>query len=122
MKPVLTLTTLLFAVVLSGLPLAAQEHVDVPLPPYDPPPAASHRSESHLRQPPGVSQEAHAKPKVSARPQAKPKVSPRPKAKFNANKGSNSHHKNQNKNKSHHHSRSHSRHRHQGFFHWPWQH
>src|SRR5580704_17384525 len=102
MKPVLTLTALLFASVLSGLPASAQEHVDVPLPPYDPPPAASHHSESHLHAPPRVPQDTHAKPKASARPLAKPKASPRPKAKLNANKGSSSHHKKLSK--SHHHS------------------
>ena len=65
MKPVLILTILFFAFVLSRFPAAAQEHVDVPLPPYDPPPAASHHSESHLISL-TCSPKAHAKPKVSS--------------------------------------------------------
>ena len=101
MKPVLTLTILFFAFVSSWLPAAAQEHVDVPLPPYDPPPAASHHSESHLDQSPGVSQETHAKPKVSARPHAKPKAS-RGKGKIQCEQRQQPRHKKQSK--SHHHS------------------
>ena len=42
------LTTLLLTFVLARLPVAAQEHVDVPLPPYDPPPPVSHHSETHF--------------------------------------------------------------------------
>jgi hypothetical protein len=119
MKPVLILTILLFAFVLSRFPAAAQEHVDVPLPPYDPPPAVSHHSESHLEQPPRVSRQAHTKPQASTRSQAKPKASPRPKAKPKAKKSSSTHHKKQSKSKKKSKSKSHHRH---GFFHWPWQH
>src|ERR1700722_4065672 len=47
MKPALTLTFLLFAFILPLTPISAQEHVDVPLPAYDPPPQVSHHSEPH---------------------------------------------------------------------------
>jgi hypothetical protein len=110
MKPVLTLTILFFAFVLSGFPVAAQEHVDVPLPPYDPPPKASHHSETYTDQPSRTPQKTHAKPKVSTQPHAKPKT-----------KSSSSHRKKQNNSKKKSKNRKKSKSRHHSFFHWPWQ-
>jgi hypothetical protein len=113
MKPVLTLTTLFFAFVLSGFPVAAQEHVDVPLPPYDPPPKASHHSETYTDQPARAPRKTQAKPKASTRPSAKPK----------AKKSSSSHRKKQSKSKKKSKNKNKSKsHHHHSFFHWPWQH
>src|SRR5277367_1829670 len=112
MKPVLTLTILFFAFVLSGFPVAAQEHVDVPLPPYDPPPKASHHSETSPEQPSRAPQKTHAKPKVSKRSQAKPKAKKSSSSYRKKQSKSTKKSKKKKKSKSHHHS----------FFHWPWQH
>jgi hypothetical protein len=118
MKPVQTLTTLFLAFVLSGFPVAAQEHVDVPLPPYDPPPKASHHSETSAAEPSGAPRKAHARPKVSKRSHSKPQ----------AKKNSSTHRKKQNKSKKKSKPKKKSKHkkksksRHHGFFHWPWQH
>jgi hypothetical protein len=104
MKPTLSLTALFFAFVLPGFRLAAQEHVDVPLPPYDPPPPSSRHSQTHDAQPPRVSQQTHSRPMVSPRPHVQPKAH---------DVKSSPHHP--------HHHRRHVRHRH-SFFQWPWQH
>jgi hypothetical protein len=54
-RPVSKIIGVLFALMAfvsaPGFHAAAQEHVDVPLPPYDPPPTVSHHSESHAVQP-----------------------------------------------------------------------
>jgi hypothetical protein len=118
MKAALKLTALFFAFVLPRAPLSAQEHVDVPLPPYDPPPPASHHGEAHPDQPQPV-----------ARPTQSPsKASPRRPSPAKARIVKRSSHP-----RSHYHAHSHSqhphprhrrqvRHRRHSFFHWPWEH
>jgi hypothetical protein len=101
----LTLTAFYFGFALPRFPVAAQEHVDVPLPPYDPPPPASHHSETHDDQPPRVSRQTHSQSRVSPRPHPQPKV----------RHVKSSHHP------QHHHRRNVPPRRH-SFFHWPWQH
>src|ERR1700722_13928090 len=108
MKPALTLTTLFFAIVLPRFPAAAQEHVDVPLPPYDPPPSASHHRETHDEQPPRVSRKARPQATVAPRPHSPPK-------KRNVKSSQHNHHP-------HHPHQRRVRHRRHHFFHWPWQH
>src|SRR5271168_3276536 len=107
MKFALTLTALFFAFVLSGLHVAAQEHVDVPLPPYDPPPPASHHSETHDDQAPRVSRQSHSQSAVSPRPHSPPKA---PALKSSRHPPR------------HHGSHDRHRRRRHSFFHWPWQH
>src|SRR5580698_1835454 len=63
MKP--ALTSLLFAFVLPIVPISAQEHVDVPLPAYDPPPKASHHSESEPDQAPHAARQSRSPAKAS---------------------------------------------------------
>jgi hypothetical protein len=109
MKPTLTLTALFFAFVLPRVSGFAQEHVDVPLPPYDPPPPASHHREVQSAEPPRVSQKSHSPAKVSSR---RPSLS-QGRAVKNS-KRSHSHHRPRH--------RRQARHRRHSFFHWPWQH
>jgi hypothetical protein len=104
MRPALTLTAFYFAFALPRFPIAAQEHVDVPLPPYDPPPPASHHGETHDDQPPRVSRQTHSQSRVSPRPHSQPKA------------------RNVKSSHDHHHHRRHVRPRRHSFFHWPWQH
>jgi hypothetical protein len=118
MKPVLTLTTLFFAFFFSGFPVFAQEHVDVPLPAYDPPPKASHHSETSTDQRAGAPQKAHAQPKVSTRSHSKPQ--PKKSSSTHRKKQSTSKKKSKSKSKSK--KKSKSKSRHHSFFHWPWQH
>jgi hypothetical protein len=103
-KPALTLIALFLAFVLLAFSVHAQEHVDVPLPPYDPPPPASHHRETRDEQPPSVSRQTPSQPTVHARPHSQPET----------------HHVKKSQN--HHHPRRHARHRRHSFFHWPWQH
>ena len=72
MKNALTFTALLFAFVLTGQPVVAQEHVDVPLPAYDPPPPASHHSEAQPDQPARASHQAKSAAKVSKKAPSPP--------------------------------------------------
>ena len=58
MKPAFTLTMIIL--VSAAFPAPAQEHVDVPLPPYDPPPTVSHHGETHDDQSAHVPQNAHS--------------------------------------------------------------
>jgi hypothetical protein len=121
MKPAVTLAALFFVLVLPRAPLSAQEHVDVPLPAYDPPPPASkHREarEANPDQPPRVARPNHSPSKAAPR-------RPAP-AKATSTKGS-SHsrpHYQARSHSQHHHSRHgrRSRHRRHSFFHWPWEH
>src|ERR1700733_13905019 len=116
MKP--ALTSLLFAFVLPLVPIFAQEHVDIPLPAYDPPPRASHHSETSTDEPSGAPRKTHAQPKVSTRSHSKPQ----------AKKSRRTHRKKQNKSKKKSRNKKKSKNkkkrksRHHGFFHWPWQH
>jgi hypothetical protein len=106
MKPALTLTALCVAFVLPSFPVAAQEHVDVPLPPYDPPPAASHHRETQ-------SDQSLRAPRPSNSPP--PKASRQPHSESNrhiAKKPGQNHH--------YHQKRKHHR-RHKSFR-WPWEH
>jgi hypothetical protein len=97
MKSAFTLTMMLF--VAAALPALPQEHVDVPLPPYDPPPIVSHHRESHDDQSEQASQKAHSQRRT---PQGDHRTK--------------SHHADP------HDPRIHRRNRHHGHFHWPWQH
>src|ERR1700719_4217208 len=72
MKNALTFTALLFVFVLTGQPVVAQEHVDVPLPAYDPPPPASHHSEAQPDQPARASHHAKSAAKVSKKAPSPP--------------------------------------------------
>src|SRR5260370_7161531 len=58
MKPAFTLMMIFF--LSAAFPARAQEHVDVPLPPYDPPPTVSHHGENHGDQSEHVPQKAHS--------------------------------------------------------------
>ena len=51
---------LLFIAPVPAFRATAQEHVDVPLPPYDPPPTVSHHSESHTERTPRVSEQTRS--------------------------------------------------------------
>jgi hypothetical protein len=103
-KPALTLTVLFLVLVLPGFSVNAQEHVDVPLPPYDPPPPASHHKETPDEQSPRASRQTPAQPTVHSRPHSRPET----------------HHVK--KSHDHHHHRRRAKHRGHSFFHWPWQH
>src|ERR1700681_4613161 len=72
MKIAQTITALLFAFVLTGQPVVAQEHVDVPLPAYDPPPPASLHSEAQPDQPARASHQAKSAAKVSKKAPSPP--------------------------------------------------
>src|ERR1700676_3367138 len=109
MKPALTLTTLFFIFVLPRFPVAAQEHVDVPLPPYDPPPTVSHHRETQPDQPPRSPNRQSLSPS---------KVSRQPHAPAKGHTVQNPKHKRY----SHHHPRRRPRSRRHSFFRWPWQH
>jgi hypothetical protein len=114
MKFASTLTLFLCAFIFPGFPVAAQEHVDVPLPAYDPPPAASHHSETRDDQPPRVSRPSHSAPKVS-RPVRSTSTAPRSHAPAKKRKVTSSRQHQS-------HPSHHTRHRRHRFFHWPWQH
>ena len=103
-RPAPTLAALFLAFVLSGFRVNAQEHVDVPLPPYDPPPPSSHHRETRDERSPSVSRQTPSQPTIHARPHSQPDT----------------HHVK--KSHDHHHHRRHARHRRHSFFHWPWQH
>jgi hypothetical protein len=103
-KPALTLTVFFLVLVLPGFSVNAQEHVDVPLPPYDPPPPASHHKEAPEEQAPRVSRQTPSQPTVHSRSHSQPET----------------HHAK--KTHDHHHYRRHAKHRRHSFFHWPWQH
>src|ERR1700730_5205558 len=118
MKPVLNLTTLFLVFVLSGFPVAAQEHVDIPLPAYDPPPRASHHSETSTDEPSGAPRKTHAQPKVSTRSHSKPQA--KKSRRTHRKKQNKSNKKSRNKKKSK--KKKKRKSRHHGFFHWPWQH
>src|SRR6476620_6559317 len=66
MKPAFTLG--LISVLLAAMPFSAlaQEHVDVPLPPYDTPPTASHRRDNQNDQPAPVPPKSHTQKRTSA--------------------------------------------------------
>ena len=104
MKPALASTALFCALVLPMFPVTAQEHVDVPLPPYDPPPTVSHHNDTHNVQAKGVSRDSLAPAKGPKEPHPGPKER---------------HVKGSPQNQQHH--RRHVRRRRQTHFHWPWQ-
>src|ERR1700727_2370050 len=109
MKPALTLTSLLYAIILPMAPIHAQEHVDVPLPAYDPPPKVSHHSEAHPDQPPRAARQSHTPVKVSSGHPSSTKGRT-----IKSSSPGHSYHRPPH--------RRHVRHRRHSFFHWPWQH
>jgi hypothetical protein len=110
MKPglALTLTTLFLA--FGGFRAVSQEHVDVPLPPYDPPPTVSHHHNSQYEAAPVPSRttrkQSHSVPKRSfSKPKARSGVRNTKTAHFDRR-----------------HHRQGTRHKSRSYVHWPWQH
>jgi hypothetical protein len=75
---------------------SAQEHVDVPLPPYDPPPVVSHHGEHPDDESAHVPEQAHAFRRTPNGEHRKKSADP-------------------------HDRRIHRRNKHHSHFHWPWQ-
>src|ERR1700730_7041208 len=97
MKPAFTLTMIIL--VSAAFPAPAQEHVDVPLPPYDPPPTVSHHGENHDDQSAHAPQNAHSQHRT---PQGD--------------------HRTKSSHADPHDHRRHRRNKHHNHFHWPWEH
>src|SRR5271167_1092728 len=97
MKPAFTLTMIIL--MSAAFPAPAQEHVDVPLPPYDPPPTVSRHGENHDDQSAHVPQKAHSLHRAPP-----------------------GDHRTKSSHAVPHDHRRHRRNRHHGFFHWPWEH
>jgi len=98
MKPALSLTMIYLASAALS-PAQAQEHVDVPLPPYDPPPTVSHHGENHDDQSVHTSRNDHSQRQA-----------------LKGGRRTKSSHADPPDHRNHH------RHRKHGHFHWPWQH
>ena len=98
MKPALSPTMIYFAWA-ALTPALAQEHVDVPLPPYDPPPTVSHHGENHNDESVHTSRNAYPQRQT-----------------LKGERRTKSSHSDPRDHRNHHRRRSH------GHFHWPWQH
>src|SRR6478752_6010315 len=115
MKPAFTLG--LISVLLAAMPFSAlaQEHVDVPLPPYDPPPTASHRRDNQNDQPAPVPPKSHTQKRTSASQKRTPGSRKRPPAVKARTKSTSAHPHG-------HHSHPRKKHHRRFHWHWPWQH
>jgi len=108
MKPACLLALICCSTVFRILPGNAQEHVDVPLPPYDPPPTISHRSQSR---PDETTRDSEGQRRYRHYSEAEPKKQTEKSYRYRKQDPPEGH-------STHHRGKSH-RHKH---FYWPWQH